>query len=29
LHEDLLLAIGGNRASEPAPETDAQPGGSG
>jgi hypothetical protein len=29
LHEDLLLAIGGDRANEPAAESDAQPGGGG
>ena len=26
LHEDLLLAIGGDRGNEPAPETDADAG---
>jgi hypothetical protein len=26
MHEDLLLAIGGDRASEPAPESDVEPG---
>jgi hypothetical protein len=29
MHEDLLLAIGGDRANEPAPETDTEPGAGG